>query len=99
MPTFILSLNWTDQGVKSVKDVPKRIQGTRELAKKIGADIKDVYLTSGTGEYDVIQVIVAPHVESVAKLALSIRAHGHVQTRISKAWSEQEFKEMLADVP
>jgi len=50
MPTFILSLNWTDQGIRSVKDAPKRAQAARELAKTLGVEIKEVYLTSGEND-------------------------------------------------
>jgi len=54
MPTFILSLNWTDQGIRSVKDAPKRAQAARELAKTLGVEIKEVYLTSGDDDLLVI---------------------------------------------
>jgi uncharacterized protein with GYD domain len=47
MPMFICSLNWTDQGIRSVKDAPKRAQAAQDLAKKVGVEIKEVYLTSG----------------------------------------------------
>jgi len=47
MPTFMLSLNWTDQGIRKVKDAPKRNKAAKELAKKVGIEIKHVYLTSG----------------------------------------------------
>src|SRR5262245_8919315 len=47
MPMFMMSLNWTDQGIRGVKDSPKRAQAAKELAKKVGVDIKQVYLTSG----------------------------------------------------
>ena len=40
MPTFNLSLSWTDQGIRSVKDAPKRAQASRELAQKLGIEIK-----------------------------------------------------------
>ena len=47
MPTFILSLNWTDQGIRGVKEAPKRSKAARDLAKKLGVEIKQIYLTSG----------------------------------------------------
>jgi len=50
MPMVMLSLNWTDQGIRSVKDSPKRAQAARELDKKVGVEIKEVYLTSGEGD-------------------------------------------------
>jgi uncharacterized protein with GYD domain len=37
MPTFILTLNWTEQGIRAVKDAPKRSQAAKELAKKLGS--------------------------------------------------------------
>ena len=54
MPTFICSLGWTEQGIKAVKDAPKRAKAARELAKKLGVDIKQVYLTSGNDDLLVI---------------------------------------------
>src|SRR5262249_61803362 len=47
MPTFILTLNWTEQGIRAVKDAPKRSQDAKELAKKLSVEVKQVYLTSG----------------------------------------------------
>ena len=46
MPTFMMSLSWTDQGIRAVKDSPKRSEAARELAKKVGVEIKHLYLTS-----------------------------------------------------
>jgi uncharacterized protein with GYD domain len=54
MPTFICSFNWTDQGIRSVKDVPKRAAASKELAKKLGVEVKQVYLTSG--EHDFVAI-------------------------------------------
>ena len=48
VPTFMMSLNWTDQGIRAVKDSPKRSEAARELAKKVGVEIKHLYLTSVT---------------------------------------------------
>jgi uncharacterized protein with GYD domain len=48
MPMFICSLNWTDQGTRAIKDAPKRAQSARELAKKLGIEIKEVWLSGRT---------------------------------------------------
>jgi hypothetical protein len=47
----MLSLNWTDQGIRAVKDSPKRSEDARELAKKVGVEIKHLYLTSGARQF------------------------------------------------
>ena len=58
MPTFMMSLNWTDQGIRAVKDSPKRSEAARELAKKVGVEIKHLYLTSG--DSDLVIFVDAP---------------------------------------
>ena len=50
MPTFIIAMNWTEQGIHNVKDAPKRAAQAREIAKKFGVEIKQTYLTNG--EFD-----------------------------------------------
>ena len=52
MPTFIIAMNWTEQGIHNVKDAPKRAAQAREIAKKFGVEIKQTYLTNG--EFDLI---------------------------------------------
>src|SRR5437016_5164150 len=47
MPMFMCLLNWTEQGIRSIKEAPKRAKAAQELAKKVGVEIKEVYLTSG----------------------------------------------------
>jgi uncharacterized protein with GYD domain len=54
MPMFMCLLNWTEQGIRSVKEAPKRAKAAQELAKKVGVDIKEVYLTSGDSDLLVI---------------------------------------------
>jgi uncharacterized protein with GYD domain len=97
MPLFILSLGWTDQGIRSVKDAPKRAQAARDLAKKVGVDIKNVYLTSG--ESDLLVIVEAPSGDNVAKFALALSAMGNVRTKTARAWSESEFQKLISELP
>jgi uncharacterized protein with GYD domain len=97
MLTFMLSLNWTDQGIRGVKDVPKRAQAARDLAKKMGVEIKQVYLTSG--ESDLVIFLDTESGDNVAKFALALGALGNVRTRTARAWPEAEFVKMVAELP
>jgi uncharacterized protein with GYD domain len=97
MPMFILSLGWTDQGIRGVKDAPKRSQAAKELAKKLGVDIKQVYMTSGANDFVVI--VEAPSGDNVAKFALSISALGNVRTSTARAWPEAEYMKLLSELP
>ena len=97
MPTFILSLNWTDQGIRNVKDAPKRAQAARDLAKKVGVDIKEVYLT--TGANDLLLILDAPDGNNVTKFALAMGSQGNVRTSTARAWSESEFQKLISELP
>jgi len=72
MPTFVLTLSWTEQGIRAVKDAPKRSQAAKELAKKLGVEIKQVYLTSG--EHDLLLIVESASGDNVAKFALATGA-------------------------
>jgi len=94
---FICSLNWTDQGIRTVKDAPKRAQAARELAKKMGVEIKALYLTSG--DSDLLVIVDAPNGDNVAKFALAIGAMGNARTRTVRAWPEAEFMKLISELP
>ena len=97
MPTFILSLNWTEQGIKSVKDSPKRAQAARELGKKLGVEIKQVFLTSG--DSDLLLIVDTASGDNIAKFALALGSQGNVRTKTARAWSEAEFQKFIAELP
>jgi uncharacterized protein with GYD domain len=97
MPMFICSLRWTDQGIRSVKDAPKRAQASRELAKKLGIEIKEVYLTSG--DDDVLLIVDTPNGDNVAKFALVLGSQGNVRTRTARAWPQSEFQKLMSELP
>jgi uncharacterized protein with GYD domain len=97
MLTFILSLNFTDQGIRSFKDAPKRAQAARDLAKKLGVEIKQIYLTSG--ESDLVFIVETANGDNIAKFALSLSAQGNVRTRTARAWPPEEFMKFIAELP
>ena len=97
MPMFILSINWTDQGIRNIKDAPKRAQAARDLGKKVGVDIKEIYLTSG--ESDLLAIVDAQTGDNIAKFALALGAQGNVRTRTARAWTESEFQKLVSELP
>src|SRR5260221_3767175 len=96
MPTFILTINWTDQGIRAVRDAPKRSQAARELAKKVGVEIKQIYLTSG--EHDLLVIAQAPLRDHVSKFALAIGSLGNVRTRTSPACTETAWTQLMFEL-
>ena len=97
MATFISLVNYTDQGIRRVKDSPDRIDAARQAAASIGVEIKDVYLTMGA--YDVIVIFEAPSDEAAAKFTLTVGALGNIRTTTLRAFNEAEFRDLIADLP
>lgn len=94
MSTFIMSLGWTDQGIRAIKEWPKRGKAARELARKAGVEIKQTYVTAG--ESDLLVIVEAPSGDNVAKFAVALSALGNVRTRTASAWTEAEFEKLIA---
>ncbi|HEX6119399.1 MAG TPA: GYD domain-containing protein [Dongiaceae bacterium] len=94
MAKYILLVNWTDQGVRNVKDSPKRLDAARKLAETAGARMGDFYMTMGG--YDMVAHLEAPDDATVAKFVLSLAAGGNVRTQTLKAFSEDEYRKILA---
>jgi uncharacterized protein with GYD domain len=97
MPLFIMSINWTEQGVRTIKDWPKRMNDTNALAKQVGVEVKEVYLTAG--DYDLITIVDAANDDNIAKFALGLGAKGNVRTKTARAWSEAELRKMVSELP
>jgi uncharacterized protein with GYD domain len=87
-------LKYTDQGIRNVKETPKRAEAAKEAAKKFGATIKDIYWT--LGQYDVVATIDAPDDASVTAFALSIGMAGNVHTQTLRAFSADEMGRIIA---
>ena len=97
MPTFMLSMKFTDQGIRTIKDAPKRTQAARELAKKLGVEIKQIWLTAG--ESDLVAFVETTNGDNMAKFALALGSIGNVYTRSGRVWSEQEFMKLVSELP
>ena len=97
MPLFILSMSFTDQGIRNIKDAPKRAKAALALAKKMGVNIKQLYLTSG--ESDLLVIAEAKSGDNVAKFALTLGSKGNVRTRTARAWSASEYAKLISELP
>jgi uncharacterized protein with GYD domain len=96
MPTYIALLDWTQQGASKIKESPKRLDAARKAYKKLGANIKDVYLT--LGRCDLVCVIEAPDDETYAKVTVGLAAQGNVTTETLKAFTEDEYRKILGSL-
>jgi len=97
MPMFIISMNWTDQAIRAIKEARQRAQYGRELGKKFRVDYKALYMTSG--DSDLVAIVEAPNGDDVAKFVLALSSRGNVRTRTCRAWPETEYVKMISELP
>ena len=97
MPTYITLMKWTQQGVKTAKDAPARLDAAKQLVKSLGGEIKDFYLVMG--EYDFVLVSEAPDDETVAKAIIMTGMQGTVSTQTMRAFTEDEYRKIIASLP
>ncbi|MBA5866215.1 MAG: GYD domain-containing protein [Nitrospira sp. CR1.3] len=93
MATYLMLLNWTDQGIKNVKESPKRLDAARKLAKDLGGEIKTVYMTQGN--IDLALIAELPNDEKLATFVLKLGSLGNVRTTTLKAYTEEEYRKII----
>ena len=93
MPTYVVLMNWTDQGVRTVKDTVQRREQADALAEKHGARIEQVYWT--VGPYDIVAILDAPDDESVTAVMLELSSGGNLRTTTLRAYDREEISGIL----
>jgi uncharacterized protein with GYD domain len=94
MPTFIALGNYTDQGIRNVKDTVKRADMVKEAAAKAGVTMKDIVWTLGA--YDLVVTFEAPDDAAMTAFELAVGAAGNVRTQTMRAFNRSEMSAILA---
>ena len=97
MATYIILINYTDQGIRNIKDSPKRLDAAKKMLKTMGGEIKDFYLTMGS--YDIAIVAEAPSDDVIAKFSLASGSLGNIRTTTLKAFPEAEYRKIVGTLP
>ena len=97
MATYISLISYTQQGIQDIKESPSRLDSAKKAFEAMGAKVVAFYLVMG--QYDIIMVTEAPDDETVAKLALSIGSLGSIRTQTLRAFTEDEYRKVIASLP
>lgn len=97
MPTYIALVDYTERGVENITDSPDRLDDAKELAAALGGDFTEWYLTFG--EYDAVAIAEFPDDETYAQFALAVNRLGNVTTTTLKAFTEDEYRDVIAGIP
>jgi len=93
MASYIALLQFTEQGVRNVKDTTKRAAATSEMASKLGVKVVDIFWT--LGPYDIVMVLEAPDDETLTAFTLKLGSLGNVKTQTLRAFHAKEMDAIL----
>jgi uncharacterized protein with GYD domain len=92
MATFIILVNFTDQGIRNVKDSPDRFEAFKTMAEKAGGKVKSVYYTMG--HYDMVLVVEGSD-EAAMSSMLKVGSLGNVRTETLRGFSVDEMRKII----
>jgi uncharacterized protein with GYD domain len=96
MPTYISLASWTDQGIRNIKEAPQRMDAFKKTVASAGGKLTGFYFT--IGKHDIVTIIEAPNDEAFANIVLSTGMKGSVRTETLKAFTEEQFRNILTKV-
>ncbi len=97
MPTYITLATLTDKGVRTMKDLPQRIENAEKTFVQMGAQLRDIYLVMGA--YDYVVVAEAPDETTMARIAIALAGQGNVRTQTFRAFDRNEMVALVEDLP
>lgn len=96
MTTYIMFLNWTEQGARTLRDSPKRLDAARKSLEEMGGSIREFYLTMG--ETDMLAICEAPDDAVMARFTLALGMGGNIRSRTMKAFPETAYRELIGSL-
>jgi uncharacterized protein with GYD domain len=93
MPTYVMLANWTDQGMRTIDDNPKRVDSARKSLEDMGGRFLSVYMTMGV--HDLVVIYEAPDDAVAARFTLMLGKLGNVRTTSMKAFPEEAYRQII----
>lgn len=93
MSHYIILANFTDQGVKAIKDSPKRAEAFKAMAAKSGVKVNSLLWT--LGEHDIVIAVEASDDITATALSLSVASLGNVRTQTLKAFDAADVAKII----
>jgi len=96
MATYVILIQFTDQGICNIKDTVKRGDAAAAEAEKMGMKIVEEFWTMGA--YDAVVVVDAPNDETMSAFMLKIGSLGNVKSHTLRAFRREEMEKILASM-
>lgn len=96
MPSYVMLANWTDQGVKSIAEGPKRVDAAKKTLEDMGGQYRALFMTMGP--YDMVGIYDAPDDAVAARYNLVLEQLGNVRTTVMRAFPEEIYRQIIASL-
>jgi uncharacterized protein with GYD domain len=96
MPHYIILFNFTEQGIRNVKDTINRAEAFKSAIEKAGGKFISEYYT--LGKYDIVTIVEAPNDETILPVILATGGLGNVRSETLKAFSMDEAAKIIEKV-
>ena len=93
MARYISVINFTDQGIRVIRNTVERADTFCATAKEMGVEIIDIYWTLGVS--DLVIVVEAPNDEVVATLFVSLGSLGNIRAHTMRAFTAGEMSRIV----
>ena len=97
MPSYVLLLNYTDEGMRNIKYLPQHFSAFRQAVEGAGGRVPQMYLTMG--QYDIVAIVEAPSDQTCVAIALGLSSLGNLRSTTLKAFGEGELPAVADNIP
>ncbi|MGN6168823.1 MAG: GYD domain-containing protein [Solirubrobacteraceae bacterium] len=94
MSTYVVLIDWTQQGVENFRDTVDRYEAARSQFEGMGVRFKDIYWTLGS--HDIVSIVDAPDSETLTAALLRLGSQGNLRTTTLRALSAEEMRGVIA---
>jgi uncharacterized protein with GYD domain len=96
MATYVTLYNFTEQGLRNIKDTVKRVDAAKKAASEAGITLKDVVWTQG--QYDIVAISEAADEATATAFLLDTLKRGNVRAQTLRAFTAAEMAKILEKV-
>ncbi|SNQ60568.1 GYD domain-containing protein [Candidatus Methanoperedens nitratireducens] len=97
MPKYIILFRFTPKGIEHIKESPARVEAAKQLFREMNAKVEEFYALMG--RYDTIFIAEAPDDETIVKAVAAVGSLGNVQAETLRAFTEEEFRNLVEALP
>jgi len=96
MATYVTLYNFTEQGLRNIRDTVKRAEAAKKAGSEIGINLKEIVWTQG--QYDLIAISEAPDEAAASAFSLNLLKAGNLRAQTLRAFTTAEMEKILEKV-